>query len=87
MGRPDTTGRMVQSAMELSQFDVDYRLRTAIKAQALANFVAEFTMADEDAESNYWIVYTDGSSTSGMGGVGVVLLSPEKDTLRYGVQL
>ena len=44
-------------------------------------------MADEDGESNYWIVYTDGSSTSGMGGVGVVLLSPEKDTLRYGVQL
>ena len=32
-------------------------------------------------------MYTDGSATSGMGGVGVILFSPENDILKYGVQL
>ena len=73
--------------MELSQFDVDYKPRTVIKAQALVNFVAEFTMADQDQESDYWTVYIDGPLALGMGGVGVVLLSPEKDILKYRVQL
>ena len=58
-----------------------------IKAQALANFVAEFTMADQDPESNYWTVYMDGLLAAGVGGIGVILLSPEKDILKYGVQL
>ena len=87
MGRLDAAGRMIQFAMELSQFDVDYRPRTAIKAQALADFVAKFTMADQDPELDYWMVYMNGSSALGMGGVGVILLSLEKDILRYGVQL
>ena len=73
--------------MELSQFDVDYKPRTVIKAQALVKFVAEFTMADQDQESDYWTVYIDGPLALGMGGVGVVLLSPEKDILKYRVQL
>ena len=46
MGRLDVAGKMVQWAVELSQFDVDYRPQTAIKAHALADFVAKFTMAD-----------------------------------------
>ena len=87
MGRPDAEGRIVQWAMELSQFDVDYRPRTVIKVQALADFVAEFTMADQDPKSDYWTVYTDGSPVSGMGVVRVILLSLEKDLLKYRVQL
>ena len=59
----------------------------AIKAQALENFVAEFTVADQDPESDYLTVYTNGLSTSSMGGVGVILLSPEKYILKYRVQL
>ena len=87
MDRLDAIGRMVQWVVELSQFDVDYRPRTTIKAQALVDFVAEFTMVDQDPESDYWTVYTDGSSASGMGGVGVILLSLEKYILKYKVQL
>ena len=87
MGRPDAAKRMVQWAVELSQFDIDYKLRTTIKVQALVDFVAEFTMTDQDLEANYWTVYMDGSSAAGFGGVGVILLSPKKDILKYGVQL
>ena len=78
MGRPDVAGRMVQWAVELSQFDVNYRPRTAIKVQALADFVAEFTMVDQDPKSDYWKVYTNGLSAAGVSCVGMLLLSPEK---------
>ena len=47
MSKPEAAGRMVQWAIELSQFDVEYRPRTAIKAQALADFIAEFTTLEE----------------------------------------
>ena len=41
MNKPEGIGRMFQWAIELSQFDVEYRPRTAIKAQALADFIPE----------------------------------------------
>ena len=44
MNKTEAAGRMVQWAIELSQFDIKYRLRMAIKAQALADFIAEFTI-------------------------------------------
>ena len=53
MDRPDATGRMVQWTVELSQFDIDYKLRTAIKAQVLANFATKFTMTNQDLEAEY----------------------------------
>ena len=46
MNKPEAAGRMVQWAIELSQFDIKYHPKTAIKAQALADFVAEFTFLD-----------------------------------------
>ena len=48
MNKPETAGRMIQWAIELSQFDIKYRPRTAIKAQALANFIAEFTFPEHE---------------------------------------
>ena len=38
---------MVQWAIELSQFDIKYHPKTTIKAQALADFIAEFTLLDK----------------------------------------
>ena len=52
MNRPEAAGRMVQWAIELSQFDIEYLPRTAIKAQALADFIAEFTFPNEDKPTN-----------------------------------
>ena len=64
MSKPEAAGRMVQWAIELSQFDIEYHPRTAIKAQALADFIAEFTLPDEDKitdEVDRWTIQTDGS--------------------------
>ncbi|GFS41152.1 hypothetical protein Acr_00g0072680 [Actinidia rufa] len=41
--RPDTSGRLLKWSIELSEFNIDYKLKMAIKAKALANFVAKLT--------------------------------------------
>ena len=52
MNKPEAAGRMIQWAIELSQFDIEYLPRTAIKAQALADFIAEFTFLEEGNPTN-----------------------------------
>ena len=41
---------MIQWVIELSQFDIEYLPRTAIKAQALADFIVEFTFQTKVAQ-------------------------------------
>ena len=50
MNKPEAIGRMVQWAIELSKFDIRYSLRIAMKAQALADFVAEFTILEHEED-------------------------------------
>ena len=64
ISNPDTAGRLALWAIELSEFDIQYRPQTAIKGQVVADFIVEFTH-DEDKgaeESPQWSVHTDGSS-------------------------
>ena len=42
----ETSGRLMKWAIELSEFDIRYKLKTAIKWQILADFVMEFTSAE-----------------------------------------
>ena len=44
-------------------------------------------MTDLDPKAEYWKIYANGSFAIGHGGVGVIIFSPEKDVLRYKVQL
>ncbi|XP_030963816.1 uncharacterized protein LOC115984981 [Quercus lobata] len=90
MNKLEAAGRLIQWAVELSEFDIRYQPRNAIKAQALADFIAEFTPSYEDlgeGEYNKWVVHVDGSSTLYAGGIGVVLQSPEGDKLKYKARL
>ena len=69
-----------QWAIELSDFDIRYQPRSAIKAQALADFIAKFTpnygVLDEVDEAKKWVVYVDDLSTQYAVGIGVILKSP-----------
>ena len=89
MNKLKAIGRMVQWVVELSQFDIEYSPRIAIKAQALANFITEFTIPDEEIQDELgrWTIQIDGSSTRKKGGVGFIINTLERDVLRYVVQL
>ena len=91
MNRLEAAGRLIQWAVELSEFDVKYQPRNAIKAQALVDFIAEFTPSydnlDEMKGSKKWVVHVDGSFTQQAGGIRVVLQSPEGDKMKHKVCL
>ncbi|GFS38889.1 hypothetical protein Acr_00g0059990 [Actinidia rufa] len=44
--RPDASGRLLKWSVELSEFHIEYRPRTTIKAQVLADFFVESTHED-----------------------------------------
>ena len=50
MNRLEAAGRLIQWAVELSEFDIRYQPRYAIKTQALADFIAEFTPNYDDLD-------------------------------------
>ena len=88
--QPEVARRMIQWAIKLSQFDIEYHPRTTIKVQALVDFIAEFTSPKEDGLAEgirRWTIQTDGSSAQKRGGVEVVIITPDGETLKYGVQL
>lgn len=88
MNRLDAARRMILWALELGEFDIKYRPRTGIKAQTLADFVAEFPSGVESKiDEAVWTVKVDGSSNKEAGGVGVILETPEKDVVPYAIQL
>ena len=70
MSNPDTVGRLLLWAIELSELDIQYRHQTTIKGQVIADFIAEFTHDENKRveESPRWSVHIDGSSNKQAGG-------------------
>ena len=91
MNKLKAVGRLIQWAIELSEFDVRYQPRSAIKAQVLSDFIAEFTpnQNEQDGvdEAQRWVVNVDGSSTLYAEGIRVILKSPRGDKLKYTAHL
>ena len=50
MNKLKAAGRLIQWAIKLIEFDIKYLPRHAIKAQALVDFIAEFTPSHNDLE-------------------------------------
>ena len=90
MTQPEAAGRMIQWVIELSQFDIEYHPRITIKAQALVDFIVEFTSPDKDRLTNKarrWMIQIDGLSAQKRWRVGVVIITPDGEILKYGVRL
>ena len=81
MNKLEAAGRLIQWDVKLSEFDIRYQPRNAVKAQALADFIAEFTPNYDDScrmeDNKKWVIHVDGSSTQYARGIGVVLQSPK----------
>ena len=79
-------------AIELSEFDIRYRPKTAIKGQVLADFVMEFTPAEpsKDAQTmtdlSIWKISVDGASNEQGSGAGLILTSPEGIDIEYALR-
>ena len=89
MSSPEAAGRMALWAIELSEFDVQYRPRTTIKGQIVVDIIAEYTQPeDKGAEGQkLWSIHTGGSSNQHSGGAGVVILTPKGDKIKCMIRL
>lgn len=90
MSKPEVARRMVQWAIELSQFNIEYHPRTTIKAQALADFITKFTLLDDKRSQDdwkKWMIQVDGSLVQNTGGVGIIINTLDGEALKYEVQL
>ena len=95
--KPDASGRLVKWSVELSEFDLSYRPRGAIKAQALAEFVVdraepgeeilEEQPMEQEKPEGVWLVMVDGSCGEQGSGAGVVIQSPEGTEIKFEFQL
>ena len=90
--KPETSRKLMKWAIELSEFDIRYRPKTAIKGQALADFVMEFTPAEpaKDAQTtndlSIWKLSVDGASNAQGSGAGLILTSPEGIDIEYALR-
>ena len=65
---------MIGWSVDLSEFDIKYESRGAIKSQCLADFSTE--LAPQPDVSTTWTLYVDGSSNKISYGAGLVLEGP-----------
>ena len=85
MNNRHATVRVAKWAIELLPYDLKFEAKKAIKSQVQADFVAEWTEAQDpvDDELEHWTMFFYGSKMLKGTGVGVVLVSPRKDVMRY----
>ena len=86
----EATGRIAKWAIELGAYHIKYDPRTAIKSQALADFINDWTkiQAPQDKSvTKYWTMDFDGSRQLQGSGAGVVLTSPIGEKFCYVLQL
>ncbi|XP_073130839.1 uncharacterized protein [Henckelia pumila] len=81
---PDSSGRLIKWITELSEYDIKFEPRTAIKAQALADFLAETIQLEQE---DHWKIFVDGSSCQTGSGVGIVIISPWGEETNISIRL
>ncbi|XP_024016302.1 uncharacterized protein LOC112089777 [Eutrema salsugineum] len=83
------SGRLAKWAVELSEYDIEYKNRTSAKSQVLADFLIELPkeFVVEQPPRELWILHVDGSSSHRGSGVGIRLKSPNGEILEQSFRL
>ena len=87
--KPETSGRLMKWAIELSEFDIRYKPKTAIKGQVLADFVMEFTSAGPTENTQtptdlpIWKLSVDRATNAQGSGAELILTSPKGIDIEY----
>ncbi|XP_075515629.1 uncharacterized protein LOC142550286 [Primulina tabacum] len=84
MTHSEVSGRMVKWTVELGEYDIEYKPRVAIKAQALSDFLSEIVQPNEE---EVWRVFVDGASSFAGCGVGVVIISPPGEKIKLELRI
>jgi hypothetical protein len=82
----EATGKIDKWVIELSLYDIIYKPRTAIKAQALIDFVAEwieFQTPPKERELQYLTINFDGSVQLQEVGARILVTSPKGKSFKY----
>ena len=92
----ETSRRLIKWAIELSEFDIRYKPRIAIKGQILADFIMEFTPVEPAKATQLtpnlpiWRLSVDGAANAQGSGACLILTSPNgidvEYALRFGFQ-
>ena len=86
----EATGRVAKWAIELGPHGLKYMPRTAIKSQALVDFIndwIELQIPEDKPDNTYWTIHFDGSRQLKDSGARVVLTSPRGDKIHYVLRL
>ncbi|XP_074360942.1 uncharacterized protein LOC141701179 [Apium graveolens] len=89
---PKASRRLIKWAIELGEFDIKYKPRTAIKSQALADFVVECTINDQEVGGQEILTPEGGEKEKDekitlKNGAGLVLQSPDGFLIEYALKL
>jgi hypothetical protein len=86
----EAIGRIAKWACEKGAHDIEFRPHTAIKTQALVDFVSKWTeqqVPDNPEAAEVWQMYFDGSLKLQGAGAGILFIAPRGDQLKYAFQL
>jgi hypothetical protein len=86
----EATGKIAKWAFELSVYDFVYKPRTTIKAQALSDFLAEWTETQtppKERELEYWTNNFDRSFEIQGAGAVILVTSPKGESFKYVLQM
>ncbi|GJY82714.1 reverse transcriptase domain-containing protein [Tanacetum coccineum] len=94
LSNPEVTRRLLKWSFELGEHDIQYRPRTSVKGQILADFIVErpednsedTLMEDAEELPDPWILFTDGSSCTNSSGAGLILTNPEGMEFTYALR-
>ena len=79
-------------AIELSEFDIRYKPKTAIKGQILVDFIMEFTSAELAGATQttpdlpVWRLSVDEATNAQGSGAGLILTFPERIDIEYALR-
>jgi hypothetical protein len=86
----EATRKIGKWVIELSMYDIVYKPKTAIKAQALSDFMAEWTETQtppKKRELEYWTINFDGSLQLQGAGARILVTSPKGESFKYIMQM
>ena len=90
--KSETFERLMNWAIELSEFDIRYKPRTEVKGHILADFIIEFTPTQSTETTQLapdlpiWKLSIDGAANVQGSGAGLILTSPDGIDTEYALR-